>query len=128
MNRILIAEDDVFVSRMYGRVFRAAGFEVETVPDGEVALARLAQDPLPSIILMDIMMPKMGGFELLERIKKDPRLTRLPVVVLTNSFVADDEKRFLGLGADLYLIKIENSAKDVVRKIENLIHRKNANN
>lgn len=127
MNSILIVEDDVFVSRMYGRAFRAAGFEIESVSDGVAALERLSRDPVPSALLMDIMMPKMGGFELLQNIKKDSRLKVLPIAVLTNSFVQEDEKHFLELGADLYLIKIENSSKDIVSKIEGLIRKKKNN-
>lgn len=125
MNRILIVEDDAFVSRMYGRAFRTAGFEIETAPNGEVAMASLAKDPIPSAILLDIMMPKMGGYELLQLIKKDKRLDKIAIAVLTNSFVLEDEKHFLEAGADLYLIKIENSSKEVVRKIINLIGEKN---
>lgn len=128
MSRILIVEDDVFVSRMYGRVFRTAGFEVETAGDGVVALARLAKDPVPSAILLDVMMPNMGGFELLQNIKKDARLKNMPVAVITNSFVQEDEKHFLELGADMYLIKIENSSKEIVSKIESLINKKVKNN
>lgn len=124
MSRILIVEDDVFVSRMYERVFRTAGFEVEIAGDGVIALARLARDPVPSAILLDVMMPKMGGFELLQNIKKDARLKNMPVAVITNSFVQEDEKHFLELGADIYLIKIENSSKEIVSKIESLINKR----
>ena len=66
----------------------------------------------------------MGGAELLKKIKEDARLENMPVVVLTNSFVTTEEKRFLELGADLYLIKIENSPKDVISKISNIINNK----
>lgn len=125
MNKILIVEDDMFVSRMYGRAFTAAGFEIDIAANGEIALKKLSSDPLPSVIMMDVRMPKMGGVELLTNIKNNQRLSMLPIAVLTNSFVSEDEKRFMTLGADLYLVKVENTVQAVVQKIQDLIRRKN---
>lgn len=127
MNRILIVEDDVFVSRMYGRAFNAANFETDTASDGVMALEKLSHDPLPSVIMMDVRMPKMGGAELLSKIKSDSRLSNIPIAVLTNSFVSEDEKKFMKLGADIYLIKVENLPQAVVQKMQDLIRRKRTN-
>lgn len=126
MNRILIVEDDIYVSRMYTRVFQASGFEVEAIADGQAALNRLSvHDSLPSAILLDIIMPRMSGLDLLQGIKRDPALAKVPVIVLTNAFVKEYEEQFMSAGADLYLIKIENAPKEVVDKVTDIIKKKN---
>ena len=122
MKKILIVEDDTFVSRMYGRAFKLDGYETEFMTDGESALNRLKTGlDLPSVIIMDIAMPKMNGYNLLENIKVDERLKNIPVAILTNSATEEEAKRFMKLGADLYLIKIQHSSKDLVQKINDLL-------
>jgi CheY-like chemotaxis protein len=107
---------------MYGRAFKMDGFETEFMADGESAINRLlTHTNLPSVIIMDIAMPKMNGHELLEKIKQDPMLKNIPVAVLTNSATEEQAKRFISLGADLYLIKIQHSSKELVAKINGLL-------
>jgi CheY-like chemotaxis protein len=122
MKKILIVEDDTFVSRMYGRAFKLAGYETEFMGDGESALNRLKTGiDLPTVVVMDIAMPKMNGYNLLENIKTDERLKNIPTAILTNSATEEEAKRFMSLGADLYLIKIQHSSKDLVKKIDDLL-------
>jgi DNA-binding response OmpR family regulator len=126
VEKIFLIEDDLDVSRMYERAFRLYGYEIEIAHDGETALERLSQkDVLPDAIIMDVMVPFMDGFQLLERFRGDARLSKIPVAILTNSFHKEDEQRFLGLGAKLYMVKIEHQSKQVVEKVEQLIREHN---
>lgn len=126
--KIFLVEDNMEVSRMYERAFRLHGHELDLVYDGETALEKIkASDPVPEAIILDVMIPHMNGARLLEEIRKDPRLAKVPIAILTNSFHRDDANEFLALGADLYLVKIEHQSKQIVEKIEALIDKyKNA--
>lgn len=122
MLRILLAEDDECLGRVYERAFRFASFDVELVRDGEETLQKLTTAKvLPDAIVMDIMMPKLNGFDLLVTLRNDSRYAAVPIVILTNSFVKHEAERFLSAGADLYFIKIEHQTKEVVEKIQELI-------
>jgi len=124
MSTIFLVEDDQYISRVYERAFRLGGHEVEIMEDGESAWTKLsAMDPLPSAIILDIILPKMSGTDLLAKIDGDRRFDHTPIAVLTNSFNQDLEKKLLAAGADLYLIKIDHEPKDVVAKIEDLIRK-----
>jgi DNA-binding response OmpR family regulator len=122
--RVFLVEDNMEVSRMYERAFRLRGHEVDMAYDGHTALEKIKQaDPAPEAIVLDVMIPHMNGVDLLREIRKDPRLADVPIAILTNSFHKDDEAIFLDLGADLYLVKLDNQSKDVVDKIEALIRK-----
>ena len=124
MQKLFLIEDDEYLGRVYERAFRFAGFEVEIIRDGEEALRTLSNiDSVPVAVIMDIKMPKIGGFELLQAVRKDPRYNQVPIVMLTNSFTENEPKRFLDAGADLYLIKIEEQTKDVVQKVQEVINK-----
>lgn len=112
---------------MYERAFRLRGHSIEVAYDGDTALERLKTlENSPDAVIMDIVLPHLGGIELLKEMRADPKLAKIPVAVLTNSYHAEDTEKFLALGADLYLVKIENQAKDVVEKVETLIDKSKA--
>jgi CheY-like chemotaxis protein len=122
MAKLFIAEDDPLMSRMYERAFRLGGHEITMAADGEEALATLEKmDPKPEVILLDIMMPKMSGFDVLRKVKEDQNLKNIPVILLTNLAGQEDADKGLELGAVLYLIKSQYSPKQVVEKIEEII-------
>lgn len=124
MKTIYLVEDDLYVSRMYERAFRFNGYEVQVMHNGEEALGYLIPTKeIPAAILLDIMVPHLDSRDFLREVKKDERLKNIPVVVLTNSFRKEDEKQFLDLGADLYMVKIEHQVKDVVERVKELINR-----
>jgi DNA-binding response OmpR family regulator len=124
MSKILLVEDDQFISRVYERAFRLGGHEIEILGEGESAWARLlVMDPLPSVVILDLVLPQLSGIDLLAKINGDKRFDHTPVAVLTNSFDQDLEKKLLASGADLYLIKVDNEPKDVVARIEELIQK-----
>lgn len=122
MANLFIAEDDPLMSRMYERAFRLGGHELKMAGDGEEALATLEKmDPKPVVILLDVMMPKVSGFDVLRKIKADEKLKNIPVILLTNLAGEQDAEKGLSLGAVLYLIKSQYDAKQVVAKVEEII-------
>lgn len=109
---LLLVEDDPEDIQLTLMGFRLQDFqpEVVTARDGQEALDRLISDcersrPLPAAILTDIKMPRMDGLELLRRIKDEPRLRSIPVIILTSSDLEADKKEALRIGAGQYLIK-----------------------
>jgi len=125
MNTLLIIEDDKFVGDMYARLFSLNGYEVKRAKNALEALDILDKDDvLPSAIILDIHMPEMSGTEFLKNIKQNDNMKDIPIVVLTNSFYEEDEKKFLELGADLFLIKIKNSNQDILEKVNKVLTEK----
>ena len=124
---ILIVEDDVFLADLYKTKFELEGFEVYVAYDGEKGLELISKRK-PSIILLDLILPKINGFVVLENIKKDKKLKDIPVILLTNLSQKADVERGLGLGADDYLIKAHFMPSEVVVKIKELVKRKGTYN
>ena len=121
---ILLVEDDSFISGMYQTKLTSLGWRVEVVEDGEAAWQRLQQDPLPDLVLLDIVLPKKDGFEILEGLRQDERTKNLPIILLTNLGQKPDVERGVKLGADDYIIKAHYTPTEVVEKITNLLEKK----
>ncbi len=119
--RVLLAEDDSFLSSMYVTKLQLTGFDVAHAENGERALELLKEGPKPDIILLDIVMPKKSGFEVLEEMKKNADWANIPVILLTNLSQKDDVDRGLSLGASDYLIKAHFTPSEVVSKIQKLL-------
>ena len=125
MSRVLIVEDDQSLGKMYERIFGLNGDKVELINNGQIALSRLKDyKNKPDIVILDVIIPGMSGLDVLRNIKEDNNVSDIPVVVLTNSFNKDNEELMTSLGADLYLIKIDNDAKEVVEKVNKLLNKK----
>ena len=123
--KVLIVEDDNEIGKMLERAFRLSGYETTLLLDGESAIEYLRSvDELPSAIIMDVIMPKMSGIDLLRTIKEENNLKNIPIMVLTNSFLKENAEQFISLGADMYLVKIEHKANEIVDKIKHLIDNK----
>ncbi|MDD5031959.1 MAG: response regulator [Patescibacteria group bacterium] len=120
--KILLVEDDPFLLSMYNTKFELESFKVVTAEDGEKGL-KLALKELPDVILLDIMLPRMDGFEVLKALKADKRTSRIPVILLTNLSQKEKVKEGLSLGADDYLIKAHFMPSEVVEKIKKLINK-----
>jgi|SRR3989338_8918794 len=123
MLKILLIEDDPFISQLYSDKFSKFLYETEVVRDGFEALEILKKYK-PDCILLDIVMPKMDGFEILERIKKDNSLKKIPVLILTNLGDKTDIDRAMSLGAESYIIKSHFTPAEVVDKVNILLKRK----
>src|SRR3989344_3299178 len=122
MANLFMAEDDPLMSRMYERAFRLGGHELLMAHDGEEALALLEKaDPKPTLVLLDVMMPKMNGFDVLRKMKENEKLKHIPVIMLTNLAGDADAEKALGLGAVLYLVKSQYDPKEIVNKVGEII-------
>lgn len=120
--KILLIEDDPFLLSMYTTKFELENFKVITAEDGQKGL-RLAIEESPDIILLDILLPKMNGFEVLKELKSDNNVNNIPVILLTNLSQRDEVEQGLNLGADDYLIKAHFMPSEVVEKIKKYINR-----
>jgi DNA-binding response OmpR family regulator len=118
--KIVLVEDDTFLAGMYVTKLNLEGFDVSLASDGEKGL-KIAKEEKPAIILLDVILPKMSGFDVLKDLKEDPNTKNIPVILLTNLGQRDDVKKGLDLGAVDYLIKAHFMPSEVVEKIKKLI-------
>ncbi|MEA2007122.1 MAG: response regulator [Patescibacteria group bacterium] len=116
--KIVIAEDDRFISEMYATKLSAEGFEVEVVNNGKEAV-EIVEKIKPDVVLLDIMMPKLDGIEVLKRIRGNKDLKDVSVIVLTNANEKDHV--FKSMGVSGYLIKSSFTPDEVVEKIKEKI-------
>lgn len=115
----MIVEDDAFVMDIYKTKLSQAGYAVIGAANGIEALEKLgSSDGLPDLMLLDILMPLVGGIEVLKKIKEDEKLKKIPVILLTNLSQKDDIDLGISLGADDYLIKSHFTPSEVLEKIE----------
>ncbi len=115
--KILLAEDDKFISRAYKDGMERAGFEIIIALDGAEAIKKIKSEN-PDLILLDLIMPEKNGFEVLEEIKMDDELKNIPVVILSNLGQDSDIEKGKALGAADYLIKSNLSMKEVIEKVK----------
>jgi DNA-binding response OmpR family regulator len=102
---LLIIEDDVHMAYLLGYLAEKERFAVETIADGRKALERIDAGPAADLVLLDVMLPYLDGFELLARLRGNPAWLQVPVIILTSRTREHDAVRALGLGADDYLTK-----------------------
>ena len=116
---VLVVEDDTFVNKAYQTKFAFEEIPAQFAQDGERALAilREAGSKLPSVVLLDLMMPGMNGFEVLEQMKKNAKWKSIPVIILSNLGQEEDKERGLALGAEEYLVKADTKIADIVKKV-----------
>lgn len=117
---ILLAEDDKFISLAYKDGLGRAGYEVIHVENGKEALKK-AKNKKPDLILLDVIMPEMNGFEVLEALKKDKSTKNIPVVILSNLGQESDIEKGRKLGAVDYMIKSNFSLEEVSEKIKSIM-------
>ena len=115
--RILVVEDTELLRRMYRDRLVQDGYEVADAGDGIAALALLRDQPF-DLVLLDLIMPRMGGIQVLEAVKQDPRTQSIPIIVLTNLGEESTIEQAVALGAVDYLIKNETRPADVAEKVK----------
>jgi DNA-binding response OmpR family regulator len=121
MAKILLVDDDKLMVKMYQGKFEDDGFSVAVAVDGQKGFDR-ALEFKPDLILLDIMMPKVNGLEMLKKLKSNDATKKTPVILLTNVGGSDEDvKRGLGLGAVAYMVKAHYDAKDVVAKVKEIL-------
>jgi len=121
---VLIVDDDDFLLDMYSLKFRESGFNVEVAHKGNLALEKLRDNFNPDVMLLDIVMPEMDGFEVLHEIKQEGLAKNTILIILSNLGQKEDIERGQQLGVDDYLIKAYLTPKEVVEKVEALIKKK----
>ncbi|MFC1701073.1 response regulator [Patescibacteria group bacterium] len=120
--KILLVEDDSILASLYKSILKMKGYEVILAFDGENALSLLnSMEIKPILILLDLLLPKINGFDVLKDIKKTSILKNIPVVILTNLSERKDAERTLEFGAVLYLIKSRYTPMEIVEKVEEIL-------
>lgn len=117
MAKILLVEDDPFLTTMYQTRFAGEGHEVMIAQDGETALTMLKQTP-PNLVILDVMLPKLGGFAILEEMRKNTTLSNIPVVVLSNLASEEAITRAKELGVKEFLTKAKYTPTQVFEVIK----------
>ncbi len=115
--KVLIIEDDRFLSKIYASKLSKEGIEADFALDGEEGIEK-AKAEKPKLILLDLIMPKMDGFAVLEAMAADAKLKAIPVIVLSNLGQDEDVERAKKLGAKDFLVKSDSSIQSVVEKIK----------
>jgi len=118
--KIMIVEDDRFLSFLMKARLEKEGFTVLQVFDGEEAINELKQI-VPSLVILDLIMPKVTGFEVLKMISITPQLVGVPVVIVSNLAQDSDIEKARAFGAKEYFIKVKVSIDDLIGKIKNLV-------
>ena len=115
--KILIMEDEKILQDLLKRKLEKEGHDVLAVDDGEEGL-KVIGDYMPDLLLLDIMMPKVDGFEVLEKIKKDEILSSIPVIIISNSGQPVEIKRAISLGIADYIVKVDFDPDEVIGKVK----------
>lgn len=120
---VLIIEDDASIDKAYSAKFTHEGIKAKIAEDGEQAMEILKKGDLPAVILLDLMLPKKSGFEVLKEVKESSRLKDIPVLILTNLAQELDADRGLTLGATEYLVKADVKIEDIVNKVKKYLQK-----
>lgn len=120
--KILIIDDDTFLIDMYALKFSKSNFDVNTALGPEVALDKLKGGFAPDIILLDIIMPVMDGFELLEKMKEENLASDAIKIILSNKGQPSDVTRGEALGASGYIVKASSTPSEVIEKVNEIIN------
>lgn len=122
--RLYLIDDDRFLLDMYAVKFKAAGHDVTAFQNGEEALTALRENPAPDALLLDIVMPGLDGFQILEAIRKDKLIPTTKVIVLSNQGQESDIERAKTLGAAGYIIKASAIPSEVFAETIKIIEAK----
>ena len=120
--KVLIVEDDVMLNKIYQTKLGIVGYKVFAAYDGEEGIKKM-EETLPNIVLLDLMLPKKNGFEVLEIVKQNIKLNHIPVIILSNLGQGDDIERGKALGADDFLVKSNVKLEMVLEKIEQVLQK-----
>ncbi len=115
--KILFIEDESALQKTFGDILTKGGHEMISALDGEEGL-RLAKSKKPDLILLDLVLPKVHGFEVLEELKSDAETKDIPIIVLTNLESMEDVDKAIELGAKTYLVKAQYKLEEVLEKVK----------
>jgi len=120
MKQILLIEDDPFLVEIYTTKLKGAGFSVAVANDGKEGLKKI-EEKVPELLLLDIVLPSVNGWEILRAIKKNEKLKNLKIVILSNLSQKAEVEKGLELGAVKYLVKAHYTPSEVVEEIEKIL-------
>lgn len=120
MEKILIVEDEISLQKAMVDILKISGYNAIGALDGEKGL-ELAQSEMPDLILLDIILPKMNGFDVLKKLKADEKTKGIPVIVLTNLEGSMDVEQALTLGAKTYMVKTNYELEDIVKRVRDAL-------
>lgn len=120
MAKILVVEDEASLRKAIVDILKINGYEVVGAGDGESGLS-LTRSEMPDLILLDIILPKMNGFDVLKELKADATTASIPVIVLTNLEGTMDVEQALTLGATTYLVKTNYELEDIVKRVNDTL-------
>ena len=124
MATVFMAEDDALMISIYSQVFKLNGFDFMMAIDGEQAIVSLSSmSKKPEIVVLDIMMPKKDGYEVMKFMKGDPTLKNIPIIALTNLSSKEDLTKCIDLGAEACLVKSQNSPDEIAAKVKEVYKR-----
>jgi DNA-binding response OmpR family regulator len=118
--KILLVEDDFSLRDIYSARFQAEGYEVTTASDGEEALATAMREH-PDLVVLDVMMPKISGFDVLDILRSTPETSKTKVIMMTALSQDTDRQRGQALGVDKYLVKSQVTLEDVVATLKQVL-------
>ncbi len=118
--KILVVEDDKFLRELISRKLSDEGFDITQAVDGEDGIEKIKQVK-PDLVLLDLILPSIDGFEVLSRIKEDPSVASIPVIILSNLGQKEEIEKGLSLGAVDFLIKAHFTPGEIIDKIKTLL-------
>ncbi|MDE2019437.1 MAG: response regulator [Patescibacteria group bacterium] len=119
--KVMLVEDDRFLSSLIKARLEKDGFSVEQAFDGEQAIELLQNQERPNLVILDLIMPKTNGFEVLKTVSMTPGLEQVPVIIVSNLAQDSDIEKARQLGAKEYFVKVKISIDDLVDKIKSLV-------
>ena len=122
MKKILFIEDEQTIQKAIGDILEPEGYKIINALNGEIGL-RLAKTEKPDLILLDLILPKVHGFDVLKKLKEDPETKKIPVIVLTNLEEVKNVEKAIKLGATTYFIKTSYTLEEVTDKIKKIFEK-----
>lgn len=122
--RVLLVEDDEFLRDICKRKLEIEGFNVSVAVDGNQALKKIEEEK-PQIVLLDVILPGLDGFEILKTVKSNPERSNIPIIMLTNLGQTSEIEKGLSLGADEYIVKAHFTVGEIIEKIKEVLKKKN---
>ena len=117
---ILIVEDDKFLRELISQKLLKEGYGISAAVDGEEGITKIKEEK-PSLVLLDLILPGIDGFEVLTQMKADPNVSSIPVIILSNLGQKEDVERGLKIGATDYLIKAHFTPGEIIEKIKKIL-------
>lgn len=118
--KILIVEDDKFLRELIKKKLINEGFEIAEAADGEEALKKMKEEK-PQLVLLDLILPSIDGFEVLTRAKNDPEIKQIPIIILSNLGQREEIEKGLKLGAMDFLVKAHFTPSEIIEKIKTIL-------